>query len=266
MTGHDVSGSDMPNFPWPTRPDASAIEDTVLAELLAGRELPADVAAGLQPVADVLAALRAGPAADELAGAAVARAEFRQRVGVSNQSCRSRPRRTPLLTSLLSAKAAAAAAVTVVSLGGAAAAAAYSGALPGSVQQFAHSTIGAPSAHPTADPSSHPTGSATPTGPNAAGPAAYGLCTAWKHAMADGSSSAEHSVAFRNLVKAAGGAGKVAAYCAAVPHPGSSASQSSHQTGAPSSPASGQATSQPSHPAQPSHPTPHATGRPTSHS
>jgi hypothetical protein len=245
----------MPNFPWSGRRDGSRIEDTALAALLAGMELPADVAAGLQPVADVLAALRAGPAGDELVGAAAALAEFRHRVGVSGQQHRSRRRRPTLLTSLLSAKAAAVAAVAAISLGGAATAA-FAGALPDSLQQFAHHTIGAPAPHSTA--------SRTQVGPNAAGEAAFGLCNAYKHATMHGD-AAEKAVAFRNLVKAAGGAGKVAAFCAAVPHPGHSASPSPHPTGASSPHRTGQP---PSHPSQHHHtgrPTSHRTGRPTPH-
>jgi hypothetical protein len=238
----------MPNFPWSGRRDVSGIEDTALAALLAGMELPADAAAGLRLVADVLAALRAGPAGDELAGAAAALAEFRHRVGVSGQQPRSRRRRPTMLTSLLRAKAAAVAAIAAITLGGAATAA-FAGALPNSLQQFAHHTIGAPAPHSTA--------SRTPVGPNAAGEAAFGLCNAYKHATTHGD-AAEKAVAFRNLVKAAGGAEKVAAFCAAVPHPGHSASPSLHPTGAPS----------PHHPTgrPTSHPSPHhPTGRPTSH-
>ena len=58
-------------------------------------------------------------------------------------------------------------------------------------------------------------------GPDATGPAAFGLCTAYAHAKAHGTAS-QKAVAFRDLAAAAGGAAKIAAYCAAVPHPGSS--------------------------------------------
>jgi hypothetical protein len=43
-------------------------------------------------------------------------------------------------------------------------------------------------------------------------------------------------VAFRNLAAAAGGASNVAAYCAAVPHPGPSSSHTGHPTGPPTYP------------------------------
>lgn len=67
----------------------------------------------------------------------------------------------------------------------------------------------------TAKPSGAPTQA---VGPDATGPAAFGLCTAWSHAKPS-KQTATHSVAFRNLVAAAGGEDKVEAYCASVQHP-----------------------------------------------
>ena len=258
MTGRDVSDGDMPNFPWPDRRDASWIEDAALAALLAGMELPPDAGAGLQPVADVLATLGAQPGGDELAGEAVAMAEFRHRFGVpAPKPHLSRRRRPNLLTSLLSAKAAAAAAIAAVSLSAAATTAAFAGALPDPLQQFAHHAIGAPAAHQGQPAAAHPAGSATPVGPNASSNAAFGLCTAFKHATAHGT-AAQKAVAFRNLVKAAGGAGKVAAFCAAVPHPG--ASPSAHPTGPPSTHPNGPPSAHLNGP-----PSGHPTGPPSTH-
>jgi hypothetical protein len=57
-----------------------------------------------------------------------------------------------------------------------------------------------------------------PVGPDPAGPAAHSLCTAYSHAEAHG--SAQLAVAFMKLAAAAGGGGKVAAYCASAPRPG----------------------------------------------
>jgi hypothetical protein len=248
----------MPNYPWYSDTGATSAEDAADAALLSGAELPVESATGLQPVADVLAALRAEPAGGELVGEAAALAEFRQRTGMSTGLHRSRRRRRPVLTSLLSAKAAAAA-IAALSLTGAAAAA-YSGSLPAPAQKLAHDLVGAPAAHSSA--SAGPTTSPTPVGPNATGSAAYGLCTAYAHAKAHGS-AADKSVAFRNLAAAAGGATNVAAFCAAVPHPGSSHSaQSSHPTGAPTSHPTGAPASHPTgKPA--SHPSGHATNHPT---
>lgn len=196
----------MPSFPWPARRDGSALEDTALTALLAGGELPDGAAAGLRPVADMLAALKAEPAGDELTGLASAQAEFRRRITQPASPRRPRRRRPVRLASLLGAKAATAVVVVVVGLGGAGAAA-YAGALPGSLQQFAHSTIGAPTPRQA--------GSGARSGPHAAVRAA-GLCTTYQRARIHGS-AAQQAAALRHLVGAAGGAAHVTAFCAAVP-------------------------------------------------
>lgn len=243
----------MPEFP-----------DTALDALLAGDSLTQDTAAGLQPVAALLAALTAPPEGSELAGHARVLAQFRRGDGMpihSHPTVRRRPR---LLTSLLSAKAAAAAAAAAVALGGAATAA-YAGALPAPAQQFAHNAIGAPSPNPSHSPASQQ--AATPSGPDATGPAAFGLCTAYTHAKAHGTAS-QQAVAFRNLAAAAGGPAHIAAYCATVPHPGSSHAAASdpashapsHPTGKPSSHPTGKPSSAPA-----SHPTSKPSSLPTNH-
>jgi hypothetical protein len=256
----------MPNFPWPGRRDVSAISDASLSALLAGAELPAGSPPGLRPVAEALAALTAAPAGDELTGEAEALAVFRDRLGVPSPT--RRPRRRPaLLAPLLSARAAAAAAVAALGIGGFATAA-FAGALPAPAQQFAHHTIGAPAAHasqPTAahasqPTSTHPSATDTPAGPDATGPAASGLCTAYAHAKAHGSAS-QKAVAFRDLAAAAGGAAKIAAYCAAVPHPGSS--QPGQPAPAPTHPAGRPASHPTGKPSSQRH-TPHPAGRPSS--
>lgn len=151
-----------------------------------------------------------------------------------------------MLTSLLTAKAVVTAATAVVALGGAATAA-YAGDLPAPAQKLAHAAIGAPS--PKASHSA-------PAGPDATGPAAFGLCNAYSHAKAHGSAR-QKAVAFRHLAAAAGGADNIGAYCAAVPHPGRSHS---------GQPGSGRAGSAHSHPAgQPSSlPATHSSGHSSS--
>ena len=230
----------MPNLSWRARQEASGIQDADLSMLLAGGMPPADGLAPLQHVADVLGALRVAPASDEAVGKAAALVQFRQQVGVSSQPIRSRRRRPTLLSTLLSAKTAAAAAVAVVGLGGVATAA-FADALPSAAQQLAHDTIGAPSPHASssahAGKKTNPGHNGTPVGPNVSGPAAFGLCNAYSHASHHGTAT-QKAVAFRNLQKAAGGAGNVASFCASVEHPGSSAApkagaHSSHPTGAP---------------------------------
>lgn len=262
MSSGGGSDTDMPNSSWLPRRDGPVIPDPVASALLAGDEPSLDAPASVQQLAGVLASLRAVPAGDELAGMAAALAEFRQRVGVSDQTSRPRRRRPTLLTSLLSAKAAAAAAVVAVGLGGVATAA-YANALPTAAQRLAHDAIGAPSPHPANSSNPGAGHSATPVGPNASGSAAYGLCTAYSHATKYGT-AAQKSVAFRNLERAAGGAAKVASYCAAVTHPGTTPTPaSSHPTGKPSNVPSGHPTGKPSvHPSG-AGPSGHPTGKPS---
>jgi hypothetical protein len=258
MSGWDVSDADMPNIPGSQGADVPEFPDGTLDALLTGDPLTDEAFAGLQPAAALLAALNAAPEDGELAGHARALAEFRHRGSMPVHSRRSVRRRLPLLTSLLTVKAAAAAVATAAALGGVATAA-YTGALPAPAQQFAHNMIGAPSPKPSHSPGTPRATSTRPhaVGPDASGPAAFGLCTAYAHAKAHGTAT-QKAVAFRNLAAAAGGAAKIAAYCAAVPHPGSS--QSGQPTSAPSHP-SGQPTSAPAHPS--GQPTSHPTGKPS---
>jgi hypothetical protein len=271
MSGWDVSDADMPNIPGSPRADVPELPDGALDALLTGDPGTDEAYAGLQPAAALLAALNAAPQDGELAGHARALAEFRRRGGRPVHARRSARRRSRLLTALLTAKAAAAAAAAAaaVALGGVAAAA-YTGTLPAPAQQFAHSVIGAPSPQPghrpgTPQPGHRPgTPQATPArtgavGPDATGPAAFGLCTAYAHAKAHGTAS-QKAIAFRNLAAAAGGAAKIAAYCAAVPHPGSS--QSSQPAPAPTHPAGRSASHHTGKPS--SRRTPHPAGRPSS--
>lgn len=153
-----------------------------------------------------------------------------------------------MLSTLLGAKLGAALAAGAVSFGGVAAAA-YTGVLPAGLQDFAHTTVGAPAANHGKSADHKPAGSTTKSavGPDATGKAAFGLCTAWEHVQANGK-AAEKSVAFRNLATAAGGTTKIAAYCAKVPHPGASktAKPSTHPTGKPSTHPTGKPTPLPS--------------------
>src|SRR5260221_6807253 len=154
----------MPIFPWSAPGDAPPVGDPAFDALLAGNLPPDNAADGLRPVAQVIAALSAPPVASELAAEASVLAVFRGVVGRSAEPTRSRRRRHPLVTSLLSAKLAAAAAAAAVTVGGVAAAA-YAGALPAPMQKLAHDTLGAPSARPSAQPAH----SATPVRPDATG-------------------------------------------------------------------------------------------------
>lgn len=195
--------------------------------------------------------------------------------------------RKPLRTIVIGSRAVVVAGIAIVAA--ATGAAAYTGSLPGPLQRAAHSVVGAPAddqgssdagedagddptGEPSDDPTGTPTGSpnedptASPTGspgssravgPDATGPAAFGLCTAWSKG---GLSTT--SVAYRNLETASGGAGGIAAYCATVVKPGNG---SSHGSGTPSHPKG----SPPSHPhGSPSthgHQPKHAGGSPATH-
>jgi hypothetical protein len=207
MTDRGVSDSDMPTFPWPTRPDA-------LDALLSGNCRPEEVPADLRPVAEVLVALQAPPDRREVAGWGQALTVYRDIAGRPGLPARPRSRRRRPIAAPLGARFAAAAGAAVIAVLGGGAAAAYTGSLPGALQKIAHEAIAAPgvregSAAPTPRSSGHP------AGPSVTGAAAYGLCNAYQHGNAS-----QRSVAFRNLVNAAGGADQVPTYCASVPHPG----------------------------------------------
>ena len=189
--------------------------------LLSGHATPEEPPAELRPVAEVLVALQAPPDYREVAGWETALTVYREMAGQLEtpgrpRSRRPRSRRPRSIASLLSARVAAAAGAAAIAVLGGGAAAAYTGSLPAALQKFAHAAIAAPSVHEsTAGPA--PAGTSHGVGPSAQGSAAYGLCNAYQHANAS-----QRAVAFRNLVNAAGGADKVAAYCASVPHPGTS--------------------------------------------
>ena len=184
----------------------------------------------------------------EFRGAGGAQAEFGGAGGTPAEAHRTVPRQprrevgaarrgAGLRRTVLGVKLAAAAAVAVLAGG---VAAAYDDALPPALQRIAHMSIAAPAVRATpAARSSHPAPSghvrssratpvphrthqpSAPVGPNPAGPAAHGLCTAYDNAQAHGS-PAQQAVAFTKLAAQAGGAAKVAAYCATVPEPGAS--------------------------------------------
>jgi hypothetical protein len=159
-----------------------------------------------------------------------------------------------MLSTLLSAKLGATVAGVAVALGGTAVAA-YTGVLPTGVQNAAHTTVAAPAATAKPTGTAKPSTTHEPVGPDATGPAAFGLCNAWSHHQGKtkgpgddpGEKAGEKpgdSVAFRNLAKAVGGEGKIATYCATIPHPGNSkdkdkGKKATHPTGkATSSPTS----------------------------
>ena len=108
---------------------------------------------------------------------------------------------------------------------GGAGVAAYADLLPVAAQQVAHDSIGAPlprserSEAPTdgstAEPTAEPTETNKPVGPDATGPAAHGLCTAFAHGGLNATSTA-----YASLASAAKGASNIATYCATIPKKG----------------------------------------------
>jgi hypothetical protein len=221
-------------FPVPDGPRELPAEE--LDALLSGRPLPADASPQGRAVSEVLAGLQAPPTASELAGEAGALAAVVAASGLDAPDSRSgtgRVARSGLKVAVL-------AAVGSLALGGVAAAA-TTGSLPGPLQKAAHlfgapdgqgdnqgndeggdasgsasasvsasgSDTGSPTASPSASASS--SGKANGVGPDATGPAAFGLC----HAFAD--TTDNPSVAFRNLQKAAAGKGlSVKDYCTVI--------------------------------------------------
>jgi hypothetical protein len=130
-----------------------------------------------------------------------------------------------MLGTLAGTKIVTALAAGAVALGGLGAAA-YAGTLPDSAQDVAHTLIGAPSGHGKGHGkglnkhNGNETGG--PVGPDATGPAAYGLCTAYENAKVHGK-AVDHSVAFGNLAAAAGGVNKIDQYCDKIPRPSGAA-------------------------------------------
>lgn len=198
--------------------------ETDLTALLAGAGPPPDAPAGLRSAAEVLAALRAQPAADELAGEQAALSQFRQQqAGVSVLERRSRRRRPVMLVAALAATAAVTLAVIGLSLD------AYHGGLPGPVQRIAHDVFGSPGAGSEQSAGASPAPSGAPASPRGSGPPAghhqpatgvlAQLCASYEGTHGHGG-GVGRSTAFHELTKAAGSAGKVAVFCARLAHSG----------------------------------------------
>ena len=123
---------------------------------------------------------------------------------------------------------------TAVVVGGAGVAA-YADLLPTAAKQVAHDSIGAPLPRterteaptdgPTGEPTAAPTATTKPVGPDATGPAAHGLCTAFAHGGLNVSSTA-----YASLASAAKGASNIATYCSTIPKQGPKATHGSEST------------------------------------
>jgi hypothetical protein len=207
--------------------------DDHLEAMLSGQPLPENADAELHGVNELLVALRAALDA------------YRETFATSDPA-HQRRRRPAMLSTLLGAKLGAALAAGAVGFGGIAVAAA-AGVLPDAAQDFAHNAVRVVPAANHGQSAEHvktaETTAATPVGPDATGPAAFGLCTAWSHAK-DSGNAAEKSIAFHNLATAATAAGAhsvtaagIDTYCVRIlaakgtDTPGKSAT---HPTGKPS--------------------------------
>ena len=194
--------------------------DTATAErLLSGTLAAADAPPAYAGVARVLQAAAAPASPAELAG------ELETVAAMA--AARSTPgplvavRRRSMLGSLTGGKALAAVAAALLSTGGVAAAA--TGSLPAPAQHAVHSMLGhagihvpGPNHHAKNHPNHHATGHhsrATPTGPDATGPAKHGLCQAWSSGQGGTHGNKNDAVAFQALAKAAGGQSEIADYC-----------------------------------------------------
>jgi hypothetical protein len=241
----------MPIFSSPGPRDVPMIADASLAALLAGAELPAGAAPELHRLAQALAELNGQPAGDELAGEAETMAAFRQWFGAEGIAPRPQARNPRRLRPRRAWAAAAAAAVLGFT---GIATAAYAGDLPAGMQRVAHAVIGAP------DPDGRPSARSTKVPPGQVG---HGLCTAWANAREHGARRLQ-AAAFRKLTKAAGGAGKVTAFCLKAGPPGTSSSHAPHSastrrgSGKPSGLPTPHGSGKPS-----GLPTPHGSGKPT---
>jgi hypothetical protein len=220
--------------------------DRELADRLLGGQLdPADAPAGLGELIALVRAAGGPPTSDELGGERAiveAMAATQDVIGVRPLG------RKPVHARAIHTRAAALAALSVLGIGAVAAAVTANRAhdrvtagatttgpivvtvpttesaatLPSTVPETTPSTEPTtPSTDSTTAPTTMPTAEVTPEsqeggrGPDATGPAAFGLCTAWTAHQANGAQP--NGVAFDNLDAAAAAAGRTTAdYCAAV--------------------------------------------------
>ena len=228
MDGHDASSADMRR---PPLNDPLALDDASVDRLLSGTLPAASAPPGYAEVARLLAATVAPPTPRELAGQAVVLAELRavargRRHASPARLARPRRRWAGLAVAVV---------VGALATGGVAAA---TGHLPAPVREAARSVLGPAALTPATSPSPAPAASGTGTagsggtgpggsastvgaGPRtgpavagpAAGPALHGLCNAFQDGRGGDQGGKLDATAFEELVKAAGGAGRVPAFC-----------------------------------------------------
>ena len=212
------------------------IDDQTAERLLAGAVDPDDAPPAYAQVAALVQAAKAPATADEVVRrdadvAAVTAALARPAAGVSTSE------RTSIISRRFGAKALAIA-IPALALSATGAAAA-TGSLPTPAQSAVHGAlsdvgVSVPSGRSSDNSGdsgttgTHAANNANAVGPDATGPAKYGLCRAY---AANKGHMSSNSVAFRNLVNAAGGAANVASFCAGAT-PGNSTSANAGTSGA----------------------------------
>lgn len=242
----------MPIWMRSDRGEVPQLGDPAFDALLARALRPEDAVASLRPVVESFAALYAAPVQSGPAAEASALTVFRGLSGLAGQGAglsggpraggrRAGQHRAGWWVRSRLATVRLALAATVVALTAGSAVAAYAGDLPAPVQRFAHTVIGAPPAV-RGTPRPHPSRPAARPVP---GNAAYGLCRGYERAVAHGHPG-HNPVALRRLATVAGGADRVAAYCAQLTHPGNPAN------GRPAHPPRGHPSTPPAHHGKPS--------------
>ena len=199
-------------------PDRVGSHDDLLDEVAANPEL-----------ARVAFLLSTRPSERELSGFDGPLEAFRAHVSAPKP----KRRRPSMISTLAGAKLGATIAGIAVGLGGAATVAYVTASTPATPGTRATAAATPTQANAAVDAGENPKrdgkkDEATPVGPDATGSAAHGLCTAWKNVAGNG--KAMESVAFRNLITAAGGEDEVEAFCAEVDAPGKSGDHATGKT------------------------------------
>lgn len=214
MLAHRRFSSDMRYTVWnPIAGRCPAGRGAGLDAAMVGDNPPETVQAVLQALADA-------PRSHELGGFEQSLDQYRAAFHTGPRRAK-QARRASVLASVLGAKLGATLAGVAVGLG-AVAVVAYTGPLSSPPSQRTIAATSTPQgASGTTTTTGPPQVKKTSTGPDASGPAAFGLCNAWAHHQKGngaGKGKSGDAPPFKNLAKAAGGEGKIPAYCAKVQH------------------------------------------------
>jgi hypothetical protein len=190
-----------------------SVDDATADRLLAGALDPEDAPPGYAGVASLVRSAQGPAVAGEMGGRDEMVSAMAAAAGVgAGWPTGAAPKGTRMLGRFVTLRALPIA-IPAMALTATAAAAA-TGSLPGPAQSAVHGAL----AHVGVSvPSGNDSSNGKAKGPDATGPAKFGLCTAFKAHEANGVHPSSHAVAFANLQSAATAAGKsVDAYCAGV--------------------------------------------------